>query len=96
MAKCLHGIEVGTGCQSCNPGLRLVGAARGATHSGLQILPGELIKAEPFNAMAKKIAVLEVLVRELAKRTGMTDSEMDELLKSIVLRIATAEKLMED
>ena len=96
MAKCPHGIEVGTGCRSCNPGLRLVGAARGAQHSGLRILPGELIKAEPFNAMAKKIAVLEVLVRELAKRTGMTDSEMDELLKSIVLRIATAEKLMED
>jgi len=96
MAKCLHGIEVGTGCQSCNPGLRLVGAARGATHSGLQILPGELIKAEPFNAMAKKIAVLELVVRDLAKRTGMTDDEAAEMLKSAALRIDTAEKLMEE
>jgi len=96
MAKCLHGIEVGTGCQSCNPGLRLVGAARGAQHSGLRILPGELIKAEPFNAMAKKIEVLEVVVQELAKRTGMTDEDVAKLFESVCLRIATAEKLMED
>jgi hypothetical protein len=73
-----------------------VGDAWEARHSGLRIVPGELIKAEPFNKMAKKIEVLEVVIQELAKRTGMTDEDVAKLFESVCLRIATAEKLMED
>lgn len=102
MAKCSHGVEIAEGvvCRSCNPvlaGLRLVGvdAIRNDTHSGLQILPGELIKAEPFNDMRLQIESLKIVLADVAASAGLDIDVPAELAKA-KKSLQVAEKLMED
>ena len=63
--------------------------------AGLRINPGALMKTEPFNNLARQVEVLTTVVQVLAKRTGMTQAEVDKLMADAMTGVRVAEELLE-
>jgi len=78
-----------------NSGLSLSSGLDDQTWSGIRINPGELMKTQPFNNLSKKVDALVVIVQTLARRAGMSQAEIDELVKSAMVSIEVADELME-
>ena len=78
-------------------GLSLTGAGhpmQNDIHSGLRILPGELIKAEPFNELRLQVEALKIVLADVAATAGLDIDVPAELAKA-KKSLQVAEELME-
>lgn len=63
---------------------------------GLRVNAGELIKADPFNKMARKLVTLELAIREVARRAGMSMEETEAMLSACQKSVDVSEEMMKE